>query len=163
SPTAGGRDETWGRFSSSRLLRRGLPQGGGAGGEDRSREDRSREGGRPPHARPRGCGGEDDDPALRVGPREDRGPRAAEGPRALAQRSARAPFAEPPAALPVGAGNRGRGGQTSGTVVAKESEPALSGAGEMPRQAATPADRSDAERAVALAEKNLVPRPLLAT
>lgn len=82
---------------------------------------------------------------------------------ALAQQKVRAPFAGTLAALTVVDGDRVRRGQTIGTVVAKESEAALSGAREMLRQAATPADRSDAERAVALAEKNLVPRPLLAT
>jgi multidrug efflux pump subunit AcrA (membrane-fusion protein) len=82
---------------------------------------------------------------------------------ALAQQKVRAPFAGTLVALSVVDGDRVRRGQPIGTVVAKESEAALSGAREMLRQATTPADRSDAERAVALAEKNLVPRPLLAT
>jgi multidrug efflux pump subunit AcrA (membrane-fusion protein) len=82
---------------------------------------------------------------------------------ALAQQKVRAPFAGTLVALSVVDGDRVRRGQPIGTVVAKESEAALSGAREMMRQATTPADRSDAERAVALAEKNLVPMPLLAT
>ena len=82
---------------------------------------------------------------------------------AIAQQKVRAPFAGTLVALSVVDGDRVRRGQVIGTVVAKESEAALSGAEEMLRQAATPADRGDAERALGLARKNLVPRPLLAT
>lgn len=82
---------------------------------------------------------------------------------ALAQQKVRAPFAGTLVALTVSEGDSVRRGQSVGAVVAKESEAALSGAREMLRQASTDAERRDAERAVALAEQNLVRRPLLAT
>jgi multidrug efflux pump subunit AcrA (membrane-fusion protein) len=78
---------------------------------------------------------------------------------ALAQQKVRAPFAGTLVALTVSEGDSVRRGQSVGAVVAKESEAAL----EMLRHASTDAERRDAERAVALAEQNLVRRPLLAT
>ena len=82
---------------------------------------------------------------------------------ALAQQKVRAPFAGTLVELSVSDGDRVRRGQAIGAVVAKDSEAALSGAREMQRQASTETDREDAARAVALAEKNLVRRPLLAS
>jgi hypothetical protein len=65
-------------------------------------------------------------------------------------------------ALSVVDGDRVRRGSRSGRSSPRRARRRSRGR-EMLRQAATQADRSDAERAVALAEKNLVPRPLLAT
>ena len=79
---------------------------------------------------------------------------------ALAQQKLRAPFSGTVTELSAFDGDRVRRGQRVGTIVARDSEAALSGAREMLRQAATDAQRSDAERAVALAEKNLVRKPL---
>ena len=81
---------------------------------------------------------------------------------ALVQQKVRAPFTGTLTSLTVSDGDSVQHGQVLGTVVARDSEAALSGAREMLRQATTPAERSDAERAVALAEKNLVRRPLVA-
>jgi HlyD family secretion protein len=47
--------------------------------------------------------------------------------------------------------------------VARESEAAVSGAREMLREASTPTERGDAERALAMAEKNLIRRALIAS
>src|ERR1700693_4463407 len=82
---------------------------------------------------------------------------------ALAQQKLRAPFAGTLTELKVADGDPVSRGQNLGTIVARESEAALSGAREMLRQAATPAEKSDAERALALAEKNLVRRALVAS
>ncbi len=82
---------------------------------------------------------------------------------ALAQQKVRAPFTGTLTELSVFDGDRVRRGQRIGTIVARDSEAALSGAREMLRQAATEAERRDAERAVALAEKNLVRKPLTAS
>lgn len=79
---------------------------------------------------------------------------------ALAQQKVRAPFAGTLTELSAFEGDRVSRGQKIGTIVARDSEAALSGAREMLRQAATEGQRSDAERAVALAEKNLVRKPL---
>jgi multidrug efflux pump subunit AcrA (membrane-fusion protein) len=82
---------------------------------------------------------------------------------ALAQEKLRAPFAGTLTELSVFDGDRVSRGQKIGTIVARDSEAALSGAREMLRQAATEAERRDAGRAVALAEENLVRRPLTAS
>ncbi len=82
---------------------------------------------------------------------------------ALAQQKLRAPFAGTLTELSVFDGDRVRRGQKVGTIVARDSEAALSGAREMLRQAASEAERRDAGRAVALAEKNLVRKPLTAS
>ena len=82
---------------------------------------------------------------------------------ALSQQKVRAPFAGLLVDLRVSDGDQVRKGETVGAVVSRESEAALSGAREMLREARTPAERADAERAVALAERNLVRKPLLAT
>ena len=82
---------------------------------------------------------------------------------ALAQQKVRAPFPGTLVELKVSDGDSVRRGQAIGAVVAKESEAALSGAREMLRMASTDSERKDAERAVALAEKNLVRRPLVAS
>jgi Cu(I)/Ag(I) efflux system membrane fusion protein len=81
---------------------------------------------------------------------------------ALAEQKVRAPFAGTLTELRVTEGDRVRRGQVLGTMVARESEAALSGAREMLRQASTPDEKRDAERALALAERNLVRRPLVA-
>jgi len=82
---------------------------------------------------------------------------------ALNQQKVRAPFAGTLTALTVSDGDRVRRGQVVGTVVSRESEAALSGAREMLREAHSPTERADAERAVALAEQNLVRKPLMAS
>jgi len=81
---------------------------------------------------------------------------------ALVQQKVRAPFAGTLTSLSVSDGDLVQRGQTVGSIVARDSEAALSGAREMLREAATPAERGDAERAIALAEKNLVRKPLTA-
>jgi multidrug efflux pump subunit AcrA (membrane-fusion protein) len=81
---------------------------------------------------------------------------------ALAEQKVRAPFAGTLTELRVTPGDRVRRGQVLGTMVARESDAALSGAREMLRQATTPDEKRDAGRALALAEKNLVRRPLVA-
>jgi multidrug efflux pump subunit AcrA (membrane-fusion protein) len=82
---------------------------------------------------------------------------------ALTQQKLRAPFTGTLTELKVFDGDPVSRGQVLGTIVARESEAALSGAREMLRQAATPAEKSDAERALALAQKNLVRRNLIAS
>lgn len=79
---------------------------------------------------------------------------------ALVQEKVRAPFAGTLIELSVADGDRVRRGQTVGFVVSRDSEAALAGAQEMERQATTEAEKSDAARAVALAEKGLVRAPL---
>jgi RND family efflux transporter MFP subunit len=82
---------------------------------------------------------------------------------ALSQQKLRAPFAGTLTDLQVSDGDSVRRGQTLGWMVARESEAALSGARQMVREAATPRERTDAGRALALAEKNVVRRALTAT
>ena len=79
---------------------------------------------------------------------------------AMSQAKVRAPFAGTLVDLHVTDGDRVRGGQVVGNVVARDSEAALSGAGEMERDAKTDADRRDAARALELARRNLVRTPL---
>jgi len=75
---------------------------------------------------------------------------------AITQVKVRAPFTGTLTELKVVDGDTVARGQVIGAIVARESEAAVSGAREMLREARTAAERSDAERAVALAEKNLV-------
>ena len=82
---------------------------------------------------------------------------------ALTQQKLRAPFTGTLTELKVADGDPVSRGQILGTIIARESEAALSGAREMLRQAATPAERSDGERALAIAEKNLVRKALVAS
>lgn len=82
---------------------------------------------------------------------------------ALAQQKLRTPFAGTLSELRVTDGDEVKRGEVLGAVVARDSEAALAGAREMEREASTPRERSDAARAVALAEKNLVRAPLRAT
>jgi multidrug efflux pump subunit AcrA (membrane-fusion protein) len=81
---------------------------------------------------------------------------------ALAQQKVRAPFAGTLTELNVADGDPVSRGQVLGTIVARESEAAVSGAREMLREASTPAEKSDAEHALALAQKNLIRRSLIA-
>ena len=81
----------------------------------------------------------------------------------LTQQKIRAPFAGTLTALHVFDGDPVRRGQTIGSIVARDSEAALSGAREMLRQASTAAERRDAELAVAIAEKNLVRKSITAS
>jgi RND family efflux transporter MFP subunit len=78
----------------------------------------------------------------------------------MAQAKVRAPYAGTLTELRVTDGDAVAGGQVIGSIVARDSEAALSGAREMERQASTGAERSDAARALALAQKNLVRTPL---
>jgi RND family efflux transporter MFP subunit len=82
---------------------------------------------------------------------------------ALTQQKLRPPFAGTIVELKVVDGDVVSRGQTVGAIVSRESEAALSGSRQMQREAGTPAERADADRAVALAEKNLVRKPLVAS
>jgi HlyD family secretion protein len=82
---------------------------------------------------------------------------------ALNQQKIRAPFAGTLTELSVSDGDPVRRGQRLGSIVARDTEAALSGAREMLRDARNDAERRDAERALALAEKSLVRRTLVAT
>lgn len=75
---------------------------------------------------------------------------------ALVQEKIRAPFAGTLTELSVTDGDRVRKGQTLGAVVSRDSEAALAGAREMERRASSEAEKADAARAVALAERGLV-------
>src|SRR2546423_3830226 len=79
---------------------------------------------------------------------------------ALIEERVRAPFAGTLTSLTVTVGDRVRGGQEIGAIVAQNSEAALRGAQAMLQSARTPAERTDAERAIALAEQDLVHTPL---
>lgn len=75
---------------------------------------------------------------------------------ALAQQKLRAPFAGTLLTLTVTDGDRVRRGEVVGTIVSRDSDAALSGAREMERAAKTDAEKADAVRALALAERDLV-------
>jgi RND family efflux transporter MFP subunit len=75
---------------------------------------------------------------------------------AMSQQKVRAPFAGTLVQLTAVDGDRVGAGQVVGTIVSRDSEAALSGAREMVRDARTEAEKADAARAVALAERNLV-------
>jgi multidrug efflux pump subunit AcrA (membrane-fusion protein) len=79
---------------------------------------------------------------------------------ALVQQKVRAPFAGTLVELTVTDGDAVKAGQRVGAIVARESEAALAGAQEMLREAHTPAETRDAERALALARSHEVRRPL---
>ncbi len=81
---------------------------------------------------------------------------------ALAQQKIRAPFAGTLVELSVTDGDRVHEGQAVGAILSRDSEAALAGARDMERQARTDAERSDAARAVALAEKGLVRAAIVA-
>ena len=75
---------------------------------------------------------------------------------ALVQQKLRAPFAGTLVTLTVIEGDRVRRGTAVGSVLSRDSEAALAGAREMEREAKTPAEKEDARRALALAERNLI-------
>ena len=75
---------------------------------------------------------------------------------ALVQQKVRAPFAGTLVELSVVDGDIVHRGQAVGTIVSRESEAALSGAREMAREAHSAVEKEDADRALKLAEKNLV-------
>jgi multidrug efflux pump subunit AcrA (membrane-fusion protein) len=75
---------------------------------------------------------------------------------ALAQQKVRAPFAGTLVELSVTDGDSVRRGQVLGAIVARETAAAVDGAQEMQRNARTPEEKADAERALALAERNVV-------
>lgn len=79
---------------------------------------------------------------------------------ALIEERVRAPFVGTLTSLTVAVGDRVHAGQEIGAIVAQNSEAALRGAQAMLQSARTPAERADAERAVALAERDLVHTPL---
>lgn len=72
----------------------------------------------------------------------------------------RAPFNGTLVSLRVKLGDHVHQGESVGEIVAQNSEAALAGARAMLRSATTPGERADAERALALAERNLVRTPL---
>lgn len=75
---------------------------------------------------------------------------------AMAQQKIRAPFAGTLVELKAADGDTVHRGDTLGYVASRESEAALAGAREMARDAKTPAEKHDAERAIVLAERGLV-------
>jgi multidrug efflux pump subunit AcrA (membrane-fusion protein) len=75
---------------------------------------------------------------------------------ALVEEKIRVPFAGTLLTLSVTDGDRVRRGDSVGTIVSRDSEAALNGAREMEREAKTPVEHSDAARARALAERNLI-------
>jgi len=79
---------------------------------------------------------------------------------AMAQAKVRAPYAGTLTELKVTDGDAVAGGQVVGSIIARDSEAALSGAREMGRQASSGAEKADAARALALAQMNLVRTPL---
>lgn len=81
---------------------------------------------------------------------------------ALAQQKIRAPFAGTLTELAVTDGDRVRRGDTLGAVASRDSEAALAGARDMARQASTDTEKTDAARALALAESGLVRSAILA-
>lgn len=81
---------------------------------------------------------------------------------ALAQEKIRAPYAGTLSELSVTDGDRVRRGQEIGAVVSRDTEAALAGARDMQRQARTDAEKTDAARALALAERGLVRGSILA-
>jgi multidrug efflux pump subunit AcrA (membrane-fusion protein) len=81
---------------------------------------------------------------------------------ALAQQKIRAPYAGTLVELSVLDGDRVRRGQIVGAILSRDSEAAQTGAREMQRQAQTEAEKIDATRALALAEKGLIRAPLTA-
>jgi len=80
----------------------------------------------------------------------------------LAQEKIRAPFAGTLTELTVTDGDRVHRGQQIGTVVSRDTEAALAGARDMQRQAQTDAEKADAARALALAERGVVRAPIVA-
>lgn len=81
---------------------------------------------------------------------------------ALRQDRVRAPFTSHLVTLSVTDGDRVQAGAVVAEVMAKNSEAALEGAGQMLVQARTAADSADAQRAVDVARRQLVRRPLRA-
>jgi RND family efflux transporter MFP subunit len=81
---------------------------------------------------------------------------------ALDVQKVRAPFIGTLRLLTVVIGDRVQSGQVIGAFVAQASDAALAGAEVMVRGATTPAERSDAARALELAKQNLVETPLRA-
>ncbi len=82
---------------------------------------------------------------------------------ALSQQKIRAPFAGTLVEMRVMDGDLVRRGQAVGTILARESEAALSGAREMVRESQTSGQRTDAQRALFLAERNLVRKAIVAS
>jgi len=79
---------------------------------------------------------------------------------ALKQDRVRAPFASQLVSLAVTDGDHVRAGEVLAQVVSKDSQAALEGAREMLAAAATATDSADAERAIQVAQRQLVRRPL---
>ncbi len=81
---------------------------------------------------------------------------------ALDLQTVRAPFAGTLQTLTVAVGDQVAGGQAIATMVSQNSQAALNGAQAMLASATTPAQRRDAERALALARRSLVTTTLRA-
>ncbi len=81
---------------------------------------------------------------------------------ALKQDRVRAPFASHLVALRVTDGDHVKAGEVVAQVVSKDSEAALEGARQMLAAASTAADSADAQRAITVAQRELVGRPLRA-
>ena len=80
----------------------------------------------------------------------------------LAQQKIKTPFAGTLTELRVTDGDTVHAGEALGAVVSRDSEAALNGAREMERGARTDAEKADAARAVALAERGLVRATIVA-
>lgn len=79
---------------------------------------------------------------------------------ALDLQNIRAPFTGTLTSLRAVVGERVGTGQVIGSIVSQPTQAAVTGAQAMLRAATTPAERSDAERALALARQNLIATPL---
>jgi RND family efflux transporter MFP subunit len=82
---------------------------------------------------------------------------------ALREQKLRTPFAGTLTELLVTDGDTVSRGQALGAIVSRDSEAALSGAQEMAREARSPVEKRDAERALALAKADLVRTALRAS
>lgn len=80
---------------------------------------------------------------------------------ALSQLKIRAPFAGTLKHLRVTDGDAVARGEAVATIISRDSEAALSGAEAMRREAATPEQKADADRALELARRNLIRKALI--
>jgi len=82
---------------------------------------------------------------------------------AIREEKVRAPFPGTVTAVLVTDGDRVKAGQAVATIVARDSINEINGAEEMARQASTPDEKRDADRAVALAKQSAVQKTLHAS
>lgn len=82
---------------------------------------------------------------------------------ALVEQQLRAPYTGTLQQFHAVVGQRVEKGQTLGSIIARDSEAALEGARQMMREANSEAEKADAQRAMDLAQRNLIEAPLEAT